>query len=363
MNVLNIIGGWLNRYFSQEDAVYLVVALSLVLVLLYTLGGALAPVLTGLVIAFLLEGMVSRLQSLRMPRIVAVNISVLLFVSTVMAVVFLVVPLLWQQLQSLGRLVPTLVTRLQEGLINLAERFPEYVTEAQVAAIVEQGARELGNVSGTILESAFSQVFSVFGLLIYLVLVPISVFFLLKDKDALMLWAVSILPKKRPLLDSVGKEMNAQLGNYVRGKVLEILIVGAVTFLTFVLFGLNYAALLAVIVGVSVLIPFVGAAIVTLPVFAVAVLQFGWSLDLGWIMLAYLFIQFLDGNVLVPLLFSEAVDLHPITIIIAVLAFGGIGGIWGVFFAIPLATFIKAIYSAWPNLDEAQKPESVEPSG
>ena len=363
MNFLNIIGGWLNRYFSQEDAVYLVVALSLVLVLLYTLGGALAPVLTGLVIAFLLEGMVSRLQSLRMPRIVAVNISVLLFVSTGMAVVFLVVPLLWQQLQSLGRLVPTLVTRLQEGLINLAERFPEYVTEAQVAAIVEQGARELGNVSGTILESAFSQVFSVFGLLIYLVLVPISVFFLLKDKDALMLWAVSILPKKRPLLDSVGKEMNAQLGNYVRGKVLEILIVGAVTFLTFVLFGLNYAALLAVIVGVSVLIPFVGAAIVTLPVFAVAVLQFGWSLDLGWIMLAYLFIQFLDGNVLVPLLFSEAVDLHPITIIIAVLAFGGIGGIWGVFFAIPLATLIKAIYSAWPNLDEAQKPESVEPSG
>lgn len=363
MNFLNIIGGWLNRYFSQEDAVYLVVALSLVLVLLYTLGGALAPVLTGLVIAFLLEGMVSRLQSLRMPRIVAVNISVLLFVSTVMAVVFLVVPLLWQQLQSLGRLVPTLVTRLQEGLINLAERFPEYVTEAQVAAIVEQGARELGNVSGTILESAFSQVFSVFGLLIYLVLVPISVFFLLKDKDALMLWAVSILPKKRPLLDSVGKEMNAQLGNYVRGKVLEMLIVGAVTFLTFVLFGLNYAALLAVIVGVSVLIPFVGAAIVTLPVFAVAVLQFGWSLDLGWIMLAYLFIQFLDGNVLVPLLFSEAVDLHPITIIIAVLAFGGIGGIWGVFFAIPLATLIKAIYSAWPNLDEAQKPESVEPSG
>ena len=363
MNFLNIIGGWLNRYFSQEDAVYLVVALSLVLVLLYTLGGALAPVLTGLVIAFLLEGMVSRLQSLRMPRIVAVNISVLLFVSTVMAVVFLVVPLLWQQLQSLGRLVPTLVTRLQEGLINLAERFPEYVTDAQVAAIVEQGARELGNVSGTILESAFSQVFSVFGLLIYLVLVPISVFFLLKDKDALMLWAVSILPKKRPLLDSVGKEMNAQLGNYVRGKVLEILIVGAVTFLTFVLFGLNYAALLAVIVGVSVLIPFVGAAIVTLPVFAVAVLQFGWSLDLGWIMLAYLFIQFLDGNVLVPLLFSEAVDLHPITIIIAVLAFGGIGGIWGVFFAIPLATLLKAIYSAWPNLDEAQKPKSVEPSG
>ena len=352
MNFLNIISGWLNRYFSQEDAVYLVLVLGVIMVLLYTLGGALAPVLTGLVIAFLLEGLVTRLQNIRMPRILAVNISVLLFVSSVMAIVFLIVPLLWQQVQSLGRLVPTLVTRLQEGLLNLAERFPEYVTQTQVAAIVEQGARELGNVSGAILETAFSQVFSVFGLLIYLVLVPISVFFLLKDKYALMAWVVSTLPKKRPLLDSVGVEMNAQLGNYVRGKVLEILIVGSATFLTFILFGLNYAALLAVIVGLSVLIPFVGAAVVTLPVFAVAVLQFGWSLDLGWIMLAYMFIQFLDGNVLVPLLFSEAVDLHPITIIIAVLAFGGIGGIWGVFFAIPLATLIKAIYSAWPDMHE-----------
>ena len=117
MNFLNIISGWMNRYFSQEDAVYLVVALSLIMVMLYTLGGALAPVLTGLVIAFLLEGLVTRLQNMRMPRILAVNISVFLFVSSVMAIVFLIVPLLWQQMQSLGRLVPTLVTRLQEGLL------------------------------------------------------------------------------------------------------------------------------------------------------------------------------------------------------------------------------------------------------
>ncbi|MGY8791355.1 MAG: AI-2E family transporter, partial [Pseudomonadales bacterium] len=65
MNFLNIIGGWLNRYFSQEDAVYLVLSLTVIMALLYTLGGALAPVLTGLVIAFLLEGLVTRLQNLR----------------------------------------------------------------------------------------------------------------------------------------------------------------------------------------------------------------------------------------------------------------------------------------------------------
>ena len=157
--------------------------------------------------------------------------------------------------------------------------------------------------------------------------------------------------------------MNAQLGNYVRGKFIEILIVGATTFVCFTFLGLNYAALLGVLVGLSVLIPFVGAAVVTLPVFVVAVIQFGWSWELASVMGAYGIIQFLDGNVLVPLLFSEVVDLHPITIIVAVLAFGGLWGVWGVFFAIPLATLIKAIYKAWPRRpppSEVQTPEAVD---
>jgi putative permease len=143
--------------------------------------------------------------------------------------------------------------------------------------------------------------------------------------------------------------MNEQLGNYVRGKSIEILIVGAATFVSFTVLGLNYAVLLGVAVGLSVLIPYVGAAVVTIPVFVVAVIQFGWTWDLALIMIVYGVIQFLDGNVLVPLLFSEVVDLHPITIIAAVLAFGGLWGVWGVFFAIPLATLIKAIYKAWPR--------------
>jgi putative permease len=90
---------------------------------------------------------------------------------------------------------------------------------------------------------------------------------------------------------------------------------------------------------------------VTVPVALVAIFQFGWTWDTAWILIAYGVIQALDGNVLVPLLFSEAVDLHPITIIVAVLAFGGLWGVWGVFFAIPLATLVKAIYNAWPTTE------------
>lgn len=349
MNFVDVLGDWVNRYFSRPDAIFLISVLLVIALVLYTLAGALAPVLTGLVLAFLLQGLVGRLEKLGSPRLLAIAVAMIVLIGTVATAVLLVVPLLWQQAADLLALAPTLVGMLRDGLSSLAEAFPEFITEEQILGVVNESSKELGNLSGMLLESAFSQVFSLFGLLIYLVLVPISVFFLLKDKELLMAHLASLLPKDRPLLDAVGSEMNAQLGNYVRGKAVEILLVGTVTFITFLFFGLNYAALLGVLVGISVLIPFIGAAIVTLPVFMIAVLQFGWSLDLAWVMLAYAIIQFLDGNVLVPLLFSEAVDLHPITIIIAILAFGGLWGLWGVFFAIPLATFIKAIYAAWPR--------------
>lgn len=349
MNFVDVLGGWVNRYFSRPDAIFLIAAILVLSLVLYTLAGALAPVLTGLILAFLLQGLVERLERFGSPRLLAIIVAMIILIGTVSTAVLLVVPLLWQQAADLLALAPSLIGMLRDALSSLSEAFPEFITEEQIRGVVNESSKELGNLSAFLLESAFSQVFSLFGLLIYLVLVPISVFFLLKDKELLMTHMNSLLPKDRPLLDTVGSEMNAQLGNYVRGKVIEILLVGTVTFVTFLFFGLNYAALLGVLVGISVLIPFIGAAIVTLPVFMIAVLQFGWSFDLAWVMLAYGAIQFLDGNVLVPLLFSEAVDLHPITIIVAILAFGGLWGLWGVFFAIPLATLIKAIYVAWPR--------------
>ena len=360
MNFLDVVGNWFNRYFSRPDAIFLILALLVIMVVFYSLAGALAPVLTGLVIAFLLQGLVQRLQGMGCPRLLAISIAMVVFLGSVLTIVLLVVPLIWQQAASLLALAPSLLEMLRDGLSNFSELFPEFITEEQIRGVVNESSKELGNLSAFLLESAFSQVFSLFGLLIYLVLVPISVFFLLKDKEALIAHLLSLLPSERPLLDAVGLEMNAQLGNYVRGKVIEIILVGGVSYIAFLFFGLNYAALLGVLVGISVLIPFIGAAIVTLPVFMIAVLQFGWSLELGWVMLAYAVIQFLDGNVLVPLLFSEAVDLHPITIIVSVLAFGGLWGLWGVFFAIPLATLIKAIYVAWPRGNISAAPGTQE---
>ena len=143
--------------------------------------------------------------------------------------------------------------------------------------------------------------------------------------------------------------MDAQIGNYVRGKFNEIIIIGSASYITFVLFDLNYAPLLGLIVGLSVLIPYIGAAVVTLPITLVAYFQWGLTPDFVWLLITYGVIQFLDGNVLVPILFSEAVNLHPVAIIVAILVFGGVWGFLGVFFAIPLATLVKALINVWPT--------------
>ena len=151
------------------------------------------------------------------------------------------------------------------------------------------------------------------------------------------------------MLNTVWNEMNIQITNYVRGKSVEIVIVGLCSYLVFAALGLNYAELMALGIGLSVIIPYIGAIVITIPVALVGYIQWGFSNEFVYLMSAYMIIQILDGNVLTPLLFSEIVNLHPVAIILAILVFGGIWGFWGVFFAIPLATLLKAVINAWPH--------------
>jgi len=189
-----------------------------------------------------------------------------------------------------------------------------------------------------------------------MILVPLLVFFFLKDKQKILNWFLNWLPDERQLSTRVWHEVDGQIGAYARGKVVEIFAVGIVTYISFVVFGLNYALLLGVLVGLSVLVPYIGATIVTIPVALVAIIQWGANDTFLYLMITYLVIQALDGNILVPLLFSETNNLHPVAIIAAVLFFGGIWGFWGVFFAIPLATLVVAVLSA---LEEARAPTEV----
>jgi len=359
---LNLFVDWFKRTFSDPQVVILGLFLIIGIAVIVGLGSWLAPMFASLVIAYLLEGIVNRLRRFGMPRFPAVILVFLLFLAVLVLLLFGLIPLVSSQLTQLVQQFPNYISQGQVLLKELPANYPQLVSEEQIQAITTSLGNEFARFGQQVLSWSLASVASVIVLLVYLVLVPVLVFFLLKDKRQLIDWSVSYLPKDHHLASVVWDESEAQIANYVRGKVTEILIVGAVTFITFKFLGLQYSALLATLVGFSVLIPYIGAAVATIPIAFVAFFQFGWGWGFGQIMIAYAIIQALDGNLLVPLLFSEVVNLHPIAIILAILVFGGLWGFWGVFFAIPLATVVNAILRAWPKKeDESELEPETDP--
>lgn len=347
--MIKVFERWMDRYFAEEEAVLVAVLLVGAVVVMVTLGVVLAPMLTAIVIAFLMQGMVVRLVNWGVPHLLAVILAFLVLVGSIVLCLFVLLPAMWHQLLTLVGEAPRMIKDGQKLLLLLPERYPQFITPEQVRQITSGVGQELGKMGQTLLTFSVAQLPVLVAILIYLVLVPILVFFFLKDGQAMLAWVGNLLPKERPVMQQIWFEMNQQIANYVRGKVLEIVIVAGVTSVTFSLLGVNYALLLGIMTGLSVLIPYIGAAVATFPVFLIGFFQWGWGSELLYLMIAYGIIQALDGNVLVPLLFSEAVKMHPVAIVLAVLVFGGLWGFWGVFFAIPLATLCKAIINAWPT--------------
>ncbi len=354
---MNLLTSWFRRTFADPQVVILGIVLVVGFVVVFGLGRMLAPVFASIVIAYLLEAAVVQLQRTGLPRLVSVTLVFLLFLTSLFFLLFGLVPMLTRQLTQLVQQIPNYISQGQDLLLQLPQRYPQMVSEEQVQNLINSVGNELAVAGQQFLTWSLTSVGNVVGLLVLLVLIPVLVFFLLKDKRLLIDWFKAYLPTDRHLVTTVWADVEAQIANYVRGKAGEIVIVGAVSYITFISLGLQYSALLATMVGFSVLIPYIGAAVVTIPIAFVAYFQWGWGWDFGQVIIAYAIIQALDGNVLVPLLFSEALNLHPVAIIVAILVFGGLWGFWGIFFAIPLATVVQAVLKAWPRAGKDEDPQ------
>jgi putative permease len=350
--MIKVVKSWFDRYFSDEEAVILFLLLGGGLAFIVLWGDILAPVIASVILAYVLQGLVGYLRSKGVNNLVAIYTSFLFFLGIVAGFFFSVLPLVWRQLTSLISDMPVIVTKLKNLVFSLQEEYASIITLQELDTIIQNLTVEVANFGQWILSQSLEGLPVFITAMIYLIVVPILVFFFVKDKDRILSSVVSFLPIKRRLMNQVWEEMNRQFANYVRGKVVEIAIVGACTYIGFIFMSLNYSALLAILVGLSVVIPYIGAVLVTIPVTMIALFQFGLSDAFYYVMFIFLIIQLIDGNVLVPLLFSEVVNLHPTMIIISVLFFGGVWGVWGVFFAIPLATMIKAVFTAWPRQDK-----------
>lgn len=345
--MMNMFRDWFNQRFSDPQIIILWFFLVSGFLFIFLLGEMLTPVFAGLIIAYLLDGVVGTLQKLKIPRNISVFLSFLLFIISSLLLVVGLLPLISQQIGQLISDLPAMISNAQKQLMQLPERYPDFISVAQINNLINFLKSEITRLGQAALFFSVASVKSLITVLVYFVLVPFLVLFFLKDKVLILDWIKSFLPKNRDLATAVWNEVNQQISNYIRGKIWEILIVWTASYITFMILGLDYAILISLFIGLSVLIPYIGATVMTLPVVLIAFFQWGISPELTKIVIAYAVIQLIDGNILVPLLLSGVVNLHPVAIIVAVLVFGGFWGLWGLFFAIPLATLVHAVIKTW----------------
>jgi putative permease len=356
---MNRIVIWFKQQLSNPQVVFLAFFLiGLVLVISYA-GRTLTPVIAGIVIAYLLQGLINRLTKIGLPRLLCVWLVFLGFVFFLASIMFGLLPILYNQFADVVQQIPSILSKGQAVLMRLPEQYPDLITNTQVGEVTANLRTHLTDVGQALVTNSITGAVSIITIMIYLVLLPILIFFFIKDKDIILNWFHDFLPNENELAKHVWGDVDLQIANYIRGKFWEILIVWLVTLITFTYLGLQYAMLLSFLVAISVLIPYVGAAVVTIPVAIIAWFQWGSSSEFVTLIVAYLIIQALDGNLLVPLLFSEVVNIHPVAIIVAVLIFGGLWGVWGIFFAIPLATLVQSVIVAWPQAPEDSVDHSV----
>lgn len=340
---------WYKNRFEDPNLSVLFLLLIGAFFTVYFFGRILAPLFVALILAYMLEWPVNYLKRFKFNRTVSTFIVMSLFISLAVFAFVGILPTVFKQGASLIRDLPSMFNHAQSYLSTLPSQYPDMIEPITITLLVENIRAYILDSGGFLLSRSFSSLLNIAALIVYAILVPLMMVFMLKDKHQLTNSVKQFLPANTKLVEQVWVEMNGQIMNYIRGKVIEILIVGIASYLVFFFMDLRYSALLAVLVGLSVLIPYIGAAAVTVPVAIIALFQWGFTADFVYLMVAYGIVQAIDGNVIVPLLFSEAVNLHPVVIIVAVLVFGGLWGFWGVFFAIPLATLVKAVLNAWPN--------------
>ena len=347
----DLIRSFIDRFFFDEETIYFALLLITSIIVLIIFGGVLLPVLISLVIAFLLNGLVGMFQNFNLSRWLSLTLSLLIFFGLYLSLI-LILPSIVNQINSLIQSLPNIVVSFQKTLLGMSEAYPDIFSEQEIRSLLLNISSQINNLLSGVLGQLATTISFAVSALLYAILIPLMVFFFVKDRDILLSMVSSFFPKERSLINAIFKEMNGQLFNYVTGKIIEMFIVGTVSYVVFSFLNLPYSVLLSILVGLSVIVPFFGAILVTIPVLLVGMYEWGLTEQFYWLTGLYFLIQALDGNLLVPLLFSVRNNLHPVVIIIAVLFFGGIWGFWGMFFAIPLATFIKAILNSWPEKSE-----------
>ena len=350
--MLKFFKDWYNTHLTDPNQVALALLILFITLITYVLLATVVPILVAIILAYMLEGIVKSVsEKYNLQRTSAVLSIYISFLILSFMTVIILVPLMLNQISLFIKSLPSMLERGKDLLISSSNSQLSLFSQSQISEILSAINSEITMLGSSIISFSLSSAGSLVETIVYIIIVPIIIFFLLYDKDSINDWFKKFFPEKLDLSRKAYAELDLKLGNYIRCKLIEIIIVWVASTFFFAVLGLNYSLLLGFLCGISVIIPYVGAIAVTIPIMVVAFFQWGTSSDFWYIIIAHTLIQIIDGNVVVPLLFSDAVNLHPLAILISILFFGTIWGIWGVFFAIPLAVLFNTLLTIWPRVE------------
>ena len=269
------LNSFLKKIFSNEETIVFSFAILAFFVVISFFVSVLTPFIISIVVAYLLVGLQKKIQSYNVSQNIALIATFTIFIVTGAALVIWLVPLLYIQLQAFILDVPSLFNNFLDFISDLPAKFPELVSSDQIAIFFQAVSEEITLIAQNIIKSSISGIQSTITILLYIILFPILVYFFLFDRKNIIEGFLKIIPGRREMFTNIWVEMDIQLSNYVRGKTIEIFIVGVVAAIIFSSLGLKYSALLSVLVGLSVIIPYVGAIAVTIPIFFIAYFQWG----------------------------------------------------------------------------------------
>ena len=281
-----------------------------------------------------------------MPRALAIGIVYLVIFGSIGVVVFLLLPMVGDQFYALGQQAPGYYKGISErvqSLTRLYQRLPQPLREP-VRGGVGQAVEAVG---GYVRESAGSLATSALARAPWLVLIPILAFFLLKDADSFRQSALQMLPRGRLRWrgDELFQDVNAALAAYIRAQLIACLIIGVICTVGFVLLGVPYALVLGLVAGVFEFIPLAGPLAVA--VIAVTLASFHSSGAAVGVLIFLVVLRIAQDYVIYPRIIGSGIHLHPLAVILAILAGAELAGVTGIFLAIPLIAIVSVTYRHW----------------
>lgn len=309
------------------------------------------PIIISIILSYFLHNFKKVLLSFGMSKNISFIITYFAFITFFLLTLLILMPLVFKQLVSLFNDLPFIIQKIKFLTDKFIGKYPSVFPTEQTNLLFSNIITYVQSIGKTVISASLLSIAFTIKFILYIFFIPIFIFFILKDHEEIIANFKKVMPQKSYFLKSLWQATNKQIGNYVRGKFIEFFIITVTSYVLFKFYKISYSDLLAVGVGFSVIIPYIGTIIISIPIVLISSVQLGISNDFFYFIIFYSAIQFLDGNLLVPILFSEAVNLHPITIIMSIIIFGSIFNLYGIVFAIPLAIVFKAIITLYltPN--------------